>query len=337
MRANELLTQLRSSFAVRTPEKLGRLLAISAAVGVPVGLATPSSLTARLPLAQAALASAALVVLLPDIPRWLRGLLGAVFTVLVFGFGRELPTLLVLPALLGLVLFFEGKVTWPRALAFVAGPVLGALWHHALLGLFHPWNDATHALAVVLQASVGLFVGLGLAAAHVEWVGDAVAERLTGRRASDVWQRAQAALARLARSPERKRLERHVHEVAERYLAHQAEAATLRDAIAAVDRVQVDAELEQLAHRAQAATDAGARAHLEQAMRVHKDTLEQVDGLARQRERAEAKASAELARLERAALSLELAPPSGGLAPIAERLEALGAHGLETPQRAPDA
>ncbi|MEW6430145.1 MAG: hypothetical protein AB1730_01445, partial [Myxococcota bacterium] len=235
----------------------------------------------------------------------------------------ELPTLLVLPALLGLVLLFEMGVTWPRALAFAAGPVLGALWHRALLGLFHPWNDATHALDVVLQASVGLFVGLGLAAAHVEWVRDTVAERLTGRRASDVWQRAQAALARVARCPERKRLERHVHEVAERYLAHEAEAAGLRDAIAAVDRVRVEAELEQLSHRAQVATDAGARAHLQQATRVHRDTLEQLEGLARRQERAEAKASAELARLERAALSIELAPSSGALAGVVERLEAL--------------
>lgn len=324
MRASELWTRVRSSFAVRGPEKLGKLLAVSTLVGLPAGLAVTSQpVPMRGAFLPAALASTLLVLLLPDVPRWGRGALGVVFALLTFGFGAELPTLLVLPALLGLVLFFEGKASWARAFAFVVGPVLGAAWHQGLLELVHPWGPASRALELALRASVGLFVGVGLAAAHVEWVGDRVAERLAGGRAGEVWQRVQAALARLARGPSRTRLEAHVRQVAERYLALLGEAGAVRDSIASVDVAHVQAELEALAHRADAAEDAGARAHLHQAMRVHKDTLEQVDGLKRQRERVEAKASAELARLERAALSLELAPAQGSLSGVVERLEAL--------------
>jgi hypothetical protein len=114
-----------------------------------------------------------------------------------------------------------------------------------------------------------------------------------------------------------------VRAVAERYLAYLAEANAVREALASVDVAHLRAELEALAHRADATEDAGARAHLHQAMRVHKDTLEQVDGLTRQRERLEAKASAELTRLERAALALELAPAGCSLGAVVERLEAL--------------
>lgn len=324
MRANELWNRVKSSFAVRRPEALGKLLAVSLLAGVPAGLVVPSlPASVRGPFLPAALASVLLVVFLPELPRWARAALGVAFTSLVFGFGSELPSLLVLPALLGLVLFFEGKMTWARAFAFVVGPMLGAAWHQRLLELVHPWNPASRALEVVLRASVGLFMGVGLAAAHVEWVGDSVAERLAGGRAGEVWQRVQAALARLARGPSRAKLDGHVREVAQRYLALVAEASAVRDSIASVDVAHVQAELEALAQRAEAAEDAGARAHLHQAMRVHKDTLEQVDGLKRQRERMEAKASAELARLERAALSLELAPASGSLSGVVERLEAL--------------
>lgn len=324
MRADDVWKRMQSSFVVRSPEKLGKLLAVSAVVGALVGHATPRLPGVHSAFLPAALTSMALVVLLPDVTRWLRAGLAVVFAVLLFGYGRDLPTLLVLPALLGMVLFFfRGTASWPRAFAFIAGPVLGALWQHALMSLVQPWGPVTHALEVVLRDSVGLFIGVGLAAAHVEWVGDTVAERLSSGRAGDVWQRVQAALGRLPRGASRTRLEAHVHQVAERYLALVAETAGLAESIASVDVAHVREELETLAQRANEASDAGARAHLQQAMRVHKDTLEQVDGLSRQRERVEAKASAELARLERAALSLELAPAGGALGGVVERLEAL--------------
>lgn len=324
MRALELWSRVTSSFAVRGPEKLGKRLAVSLLAGVPAGLAV-TSLPARVrgPFLPAALASTLLVLFLPELPRWVRAALGVAFLALAFGVGDELPSLLVLPALLGLVLFFEGKPSWARAFAFVVGPVLGAAWHQGLLELVHPWSPASRALELALRASGGLFLGVGLAAAHVEWVGDRVAERLADGRAGEVWQRVQAALARLARGPSRTKLEAHVREVVERYLALVAEASAVRDAIASVDVAHVQKELKALAQRAEAAEDSGARAHLHQAMRVHKDTLEQADGLQRQRERVEAMASAELARLERAALSLELAPASGALSGVVERLEAL--------------
>jgi hypothetical protein len=54
--------------------------------------------------------------------------------------------------------------------------------------------------------------------------------------------------------------------------------------------------------------------------RAHKDTLEQVDGLERQRERLEARAAADIARLERIALCLELTAPTDSLPALSERL-----------------
>jgi len=55
-------------------------------------------------------------------------------------------------------------------------------------------------------------------------------------------------------------------------------------------------------------SDAELRAHLEQSMRVHRDTLEQLNGLRRRAERAEARALAEQTWLDTAVLTLELTP-----------------------------
>ncbi|MEW5740855.1 MAG: hypothetical protein AB1938_18190, partial [Myxococcota bacterium] len=248
--------------------------------------------------------------------------LGACFLLLALPFGSELPSLLVVPALLGLVLALEGTPGWSRSARFMLGPVLGALWAAWLADLFHPWNVPSRLLELSLHGAVGLFMGVGLVAAQVEWVSDPFTERLTGRTA-EVWQRAAQALARLPRGKGREQLKAQVQAVALRLLARQQEAAGVAAALETANAPLLRAELEVLRQRVEAAVDPGARAHLLEALRAHKDTLEQVDGLQRQRERLEARAAAEVARLERAALCLELAAPSGSLTALAERLSQL--------------
>jgi hypothetical protein len=318
------LTWLSQSFAVRSPERLGRLLAWSTAVGV-VAAGVVTLVHGRQPYLPAALASVGILVTVPRLSLPARAVVGLVLVGLMLGIGDLLPSLVVVPAMLWLVLALDGQLTPTRALAFATGAVLATLWHAGLVQALHPWNEATRALLLALKASVGLFLGVGLALGHVEAVGDRIAARLDGRRAGEVWRRVQQALARLPRGESRRRLEAKVRALALELIARLEEERAVAESIAVVDASHVQAELEVLSSRAEAATDAGARAHLEQAMRVHRDTLEQVDGLNRQRERLEARAATGVALLERAALCLEVAPASASLADVTSRLEALSA------------
>lgn len=326
------LETLKSSFAVRQPETLGRLFWLGSVTGV-VAAGLAGALGGRAGPSPAALTAAGLVVALPRFAPLARAALGLGLLLITFSFGRDLPLFPV--ALLGLVLALEGDVTWGRAVPRVVGPVLGALWHQALVHVAQPYDEATRLLALALQASVGLFVAVGLAAAQVQPVLDVVAERLRGRRAAEVWQRVRRALTRLPRGAARRRLEGQVREAALRLVARHEALEQVDAALATVDAGQVQAELAVLTTRAEAAQDAGARAHLHQAMRVHKDTLEQAEGLARRRERLDAQAAADLAVLERAALSLELAPGAGSLADVEARLAHLGLDGARAPAPAP--
>jgi hypothetical protein len=316
------LTWLRQSFAVRSPERLGQLLAWSTGVGL-FAFWLAGAVDPRSTYLPAALASVGIFVTVPRMRFGVRVVVGLTLVGLVLGLGGELPSLLFVPAMLWLVLAVDGELTPARALSFAAGSVLATLWHAGLVHVLHPWNPATHLLLSALKASVGLFLGVGLAAAHVEAVSDRIAGRLEGRRAGEVWRRVQQALSRLPRGDGRRRLEAQVRALVLELLSRLDEERAVAESIAVVDASHVRAELEVLASRAEAATDAGARAHLEQAMRVHRDTLEQVDGLVRQRERLEARAATGVALLERAALCLEVAPASASLADVASRLEAL--------------
>ncbi|MCC6336203.1 MAG: hypothetical protein IT380_19725 [Myxococcales bacterium] len=320
MRAPKAVTQF---FAVRSPETVGRTLAVSAAVGV-LGAGLAAVVGSASPFLPAALTAAGLVVALPRFASAGRVALGLGFLVLALALGRELPSLLVLPALLGLALSLEGTPGWSRAARLLGGPVLGALWAAALVEVLQPWSPATRLLELALRGAVGLFLGVGLVAAQVEWVRDPFAERFTGRSA-EVWQRLTRALARLPRGPARSRLKAQVQAVALRLLARLDEARDVTAALATANAPLLRAELEALSQQLESAVDSAARAHLLDALRAHKDTLEQVDGLERQRERLAARAAAEVARLERAALCLEVAPPTGSLATLAERLAHLTA------------
>lgn len=228
-------------------------------------------------------------------------------------------------AALGLLLAFEHQGGFQRGVALL-GPSLGGLWGLQVVA----WLSARHLgpaahLGAVATVALGLFVAAGAAAAGLEWSADGVTPRLRADpKLQRSWERLRVALARLPEPGVRRQLQALARASAERWLAARAEtaavAASLDDELEARSK---DALL-QLEVRLEATTDAGVADSLRHLARVHRDTLEQFDGLRRRRERLEAAAASEAAWLETAAFTVELAPRTEwARGEMASRLEAL--------------
>lgn len=250
------------------------------------------------------------VLLLPVFTRWTPAVLPYFFTV---------P--------LGLALALE-PLPPLRRLLVLGGPSLGAawfLWVARWLAARH-LGSAAPVLTLAALLGSGLFVAGGAALAWLSFSFDLTASRLVKQpKVRLAWLRVRAALGRLPKGPGRARLERLVTEGAARCF----EARVEREAAAATIDAQAEREAREavraLEERAAQVRDPELLAHLQQLLRVHRDTLEQLDGLRRRAERLEAREAAEAGWLETAAFSLELAPKGeGGLSDLGARLEALG-------------
>lgn len=307
-----------------------RDLVVGAVVGVLAALAAvvPGAFFERALVGPFALGlSAALLFLL--LPRQSSGLL-----VLLWGATALVALLSPLPARfapyfftagLGLLLFFEHE-TWPQRAVALLGPTLGAAWGLQVTS----WLSARHLgplgwLGPVSVAFLGLFVAAGAVAAGLEWSADGVSLRLRAEpKVRRTWERLSRALARLPEVTVRRQLEGAAAAAAERWLAARAEVVDVTAALDEELELRSKDALLQLEARLETTTDAGVADSLRHLARVHRDTLEQLDGLRRRRERLEATAAAEAAWLETAAFTVELAPrePSQRL-DMAARLAAL--------------
>ena len=236
---------------------------------------------------------------------------------------QTLPYFFTVP--LGLALALEPLPPVRRLVALV-GPSLGGAWCLQL----EQWLSARHlggaaALSWLAVLGAGLFLSIGAALAWLTVAADAMEPKLAAQpQVRTAWLRLRTALGRIAPGAPRARLEALAREGALRCMKARGE----RDALAG----SLDHDLEKEAREAVLAlqerltqtTDAELGSHLTQLLRVHQDTLEQLDGLHRQVERLEARAAAETGWLETAAFSLELAPKSEpALVELASRLQTL--------------
>lgn len=236
---------------------------------------------------------------------------------------RTVPALVVVAAVLPLTVTFGAGASLPRVALAAVGPALAVSAHAWLVHLVRPWSPATQLLAGALEASVGLFLGLGLALAHLEGEDEHLAWQLDLRDAGTAWRRLTAALGKQRRTGARRQLEARLRGLARQLITQTDEVRAVAAAITGVDEKQLHVALAELSAKAEAVMDTQARRHLEQALRAHRDTLEQVDGLTRRRERLEARARATLALLERAALALEATSPTEPLGEVVARLDLL--------------
>lgn len=226
---------------------------------------------------------------------------------------------------LGLHVAVEAQGWWRRTLALL-GPSLGAAWFLLVVEALGARPEGPWRLTLWLAyAHVGVFVTLGALLAEVELAADAMVPRLRGApRLLEVWERLRGALGRLPEGAARARLQALVEASATRWLGATQARRPLTEALASTSAQEARDAVLALTTRLETATDPALRAHLEQMARVHRDHLEQLDGLARQAQRLEAEAAAELTWLETAALSVELAPRAPPLlADVAARLEHL--------------
>lgn len=237
---------------------------------------------------------------------------------------------------LGLALAFEQSTGWRRAAALI-GPSLGGAW----CLLLERWLSARHlgsaaALSWVALIGVGLFVSIGAVLARVTFSADAVEPTLSELpRVRLTWLRLRAALERLPQGQPRTELAALVREGAARCVRARASRDELASALD--ESVEEEAREAVIALKARllTTTDPELNAHLSQLLRVHSDTLEQVDGLRRRVERLEARAAAEAGWLETAAFSVELAPRNDqGVRDLASRLRALQSPPLPAGERA---
>ncbi len=226
---------------------------------------------------------------------------------------------------LGCFLALEHERWGRRALALV-GPSVGLAWGLQVVA----WLSARHLgglpwLGPAAVLALGLFIALGALAAGASWSPDDVELRLRAApRLVGTWSRLRVGLGRLPRGTARGQLEALVRAAAERWLAARVEAADVGASLdGELEHRTLDA-LTQLEARLEQTTDAGVADSLRHLARVHRDTLEQLDGLRRRKERLDAVAAAEVAWLETAAFTVELAPRSPpALLDVASRLEAL--------------
>lgn len=226
---------------------------------------------------------------------------------------------------LGVSLALEPLPAWRRGLALV-GPSLGAAWCLWVVRWLSAWHLGPFAAARWLPiAAAGLFVAAGASLAWVSFAGDAVEPRLlVTPKVLHTWLRLRSALRRIPQGAHRARLQALAEAGAARFLAARAEADALQRSLDAQLEAETASAVVALQERLAQDTDAQLRAHLQQLLRVHQDTLEQLEGLRRQLERLDARAAAEAAWLDTAAFSLERAPAADPLlADVVSRLGAL--------------
>ena len=305
--------------------------------GLLVGWTAGWQRTQNLAVGAVTCAAAALLLALPRQTLGKRLLLaGAPWLLLVFVpfTPAMLPYFFTVP--LGLALALEQRAPLRRLVALV-GPSLGGAW----CLLITQWLSARHlggavALSWVALLGAGLFVSAGAALSWVSFAVDAVVPKLAAHpRAQLAWLRLRAALRKLPQGTSRQQLEALAYEGAERLVNARAQrdqvAAALEHAGEQDARDAVDALEERLKQTA----DAELGSHLAQLLRVHRDTLEQLDELHRRVERLDARAAAEAGWLETAAFSVELAP-KGELAvsELTSRLRSLRASASSPSSRA---
>lgn len=310
------------------PAFVERLLvrgALVGGLGALVGVAAER--TSRQAWSGSVVAAFAVVPLLFALPRQratlsalLLGALG--FALLVVGTSAStLPFVFAVP--LGAMLALE-PMSAPRKLLALVGPSLGVAW--ALVAA--RWLGARHLgpLAVLHWAplfALGLFAAAGASLAYLHLAADELEHRLPeDSKVLQAWLRLRRALRRL---PVAERAELHALAVerAERWLAAREE---VRELVAGIDQDaegEARAAVDALTTRLADTTDPELRALLEQQLRVHADTLEQLAGLRRRSDRADARAAAESAWLDTAAFTVELAPRQGAAKDLVDRLRSL--------------
>ncbi|MDP1826482.1 MAG: hypothetical protein Q8L48_24650 [Archangium sp.] len=239
---------------------------------------------------------------------------------------ESLPYFFTVP--LGLALALEPLPPLRRLVA-LAGPSLGGAWCLQLV----QWLSARHlgaagALAWLAILGAGLFLSVGAVLAWVTFAADAVEPKLNGQpKVLQAWLRLRTALGRLPKSEPRAGLEALVRSGALRCVSARAARDELASTLDEAAEDEARDAVKALQQRLTETTDAELAAHLEQLLRVHRDTLEQFDGLHRKLERLDARAAAEAGWLETAAFSVELAPKGEpGLRQLTSRLESLTSH-----------
>ena len=234
-----------------------------------------------------------------------------------------LPFFFTVP--LGLAMALE-PLSPVRRLVAAVGPSLGGAW---CLVVEH-WLSARHlggasALGWVALLAAGLFLSAGAALAWLSFAVDAVEPKLAAQpKVRLAWLRLRTALRRLPKGEPRARLEALALEGAARCVSARAQ----RDEVAGAFDADLESDAREavtaLTHRLTETADAELKSHLAQLLRVHQDTLEQLEGLRRKVDRFEARTAAEAGWLETAAFSVELAPKSElGLRELASRLDSL--------------
>lgn len=326
----QTVTQWWKRVGFEQPEDVERRLVVGSFVGALVaGVAVLlETMTHSNPTGGSA-ACVALLALIVALPRHSRALmallsLGLIVSVLTVGVtAARAPW--VLSAALGVTLAVEPQPRWWRRALALVGPALG-VWCFLFVVR---WLSARHlgagaAAGVVVQLTAGLFVSAGAVLSSLTVAVDAVEPRLRfDAKVREVWLRLHGALKRVPEASARQKLKDVANLVASRWLdarLEQRDAETVDEERAAEARDAV----ERLEARLQDTEDAELRRHFEQSLRVHRDVLEQLEGLSRKSERAAARARAEADWLENAVFTLELTPGSGNaLTDAVDRLAVL--------------
>lgn len=266
-----------------------------------------------------ALAGAAVGVLvggvkLPLAVRLLGAGMAFVMSIILAGFLRASE---VAVGVLALAFAFEAQSTRAKVTSFIGVLVAGA-WAWAVTYAFAMPHLKAPWLGVAAPMFDGLFLGLGAWLGSMRISADAVELKLTAiSGASEAWTRVRNARAKFPASASLSTL---VMTGAERLIA----------AARTLDEVRIDEQLEKvtrdavtaLTERLAETTDEELKSHLTQTLRVHRDVLEQLDSLKRQKERAAAHVRAHVSWLETVAFSLETAPQSA-LGDVTDRLAKL--------------
>jgi len=218
-----------------------------------------------------------------------------------------------------LAVAFAAETQSPRQrVTSLLGVLLGGVWAWGVTRAFSMPHLKTPWLGLAAPMFDGLFLGLGAWLGSMRIAADAVELKLTAiSRASEAWTRVRAARARF---PTFAPLASLVTTGAERLIV----------AASALEGVRIDEQLEKMTREAVTAlterlaevSDEELKKHLTQTLRVHRDVLEQLDSLKRQKERAAAHVRAHVSWLETVAFSLETAPQSA-LGDVTDRLAKL--------------
>lgn len=256
------------------------------------------------------LALCVLQVVLPQRNKWL--MVGVAVTTLalgaILGFtARTMPFFCA--AALGLTFAVEGTSWWRRAVLF-AGPALGVAWCLALLEVFSAkYLGPVRAVWWGAFAGSGVLVTLAASLGTVTLALDPLELRLRvmDPKVRETWQRFHRVARRFSPEAHRRLLDLASTVVA-RWLEARLEQRDVKESMGSTQFEESKSAIARLEERLGEVSDPELRAHLEQSMRVHRDTLEQLNGLTRRAERAEARALAEQTWLDTAVLTLELTP-----------------------------